>query len=68
MAQLEQLADLHSKGILTDEEFAAKKAQILGISTTTRIHCPVMTALRVWRGNEPARADRLTTSSSAWAC
>jgi hypothetical protein len=31
MAQLEQLADLHSKGILTDEEFAAKKAQILGI-------------------------------------
>jgi len=31
MAQLEQLADLHTKGILTDEEFAAKKAQILGI-------------------------------------
>jgi hypothetical protein len=31
VAQLEQLADLHSKGILTDEEFAAKKAQILGI-------------------------------------
>ena len=30
-AQLEQLADLHAKGILTDEEFAAKKAQILGI-------------------------------------
>jgi hypothetical protein len=31
MAQLEQLGDLHAKGILTDEEFAAKKAQILGI-------------------------------------
>lgn len=31
VAQLEQLADLHAKGILTDEEFAAKKAQILGI-------------------------------------
>jgi hypothetical protein len=31
MAQLEQLATLHTKGILTDEEFAAKKAQILGI-------------------------------------
>jgi hypothetical protein len=30
-AQLEQLADLHSKGILTDEEFAAKKTQILGL-------------------------------------
>jgi hypothetical protein len=31
VAQLEQLADLHSKGILTDEEFSAKKAQILGL-------------------------------------
>jgi hypothetical protein len=31
MAQLTQLAELHSQGILTDEEFAAKKAQILGI-------------------------------------
>jgi hypothetical protein len=31
MAQLEQLAALHAQGILTDEEFAAKKAQILGI-------------------------------------
>jgi hypothetical protein len=31
VAQLEQLADLHAKGILTDEEFSAKKAQILGI-------------------------------------
>jgi len=30
-AQLEQLADLHAKGILTDEEFAAKKSQILGV-------------------------------------
>lgn len=29
--QLQQLADLHAQGILTDEEFAAKKAQILGI-------------------------------------
>lgn len=31
VAQLEQLARLHQQGILTDEEFAAKKAQILGI-------------------------------------
>jgi hypothetical protein len=30
-AQLTQLAQLHEQGILTDEEFAAKKAQILGI-------------------------------------
>ncbi len=29
--QLEQLAQLHEQGILTDEEFAAKKQQILGI-------------------------------------
>lgn len=29
--QLTQLAQLHSQGILTDEEFSAKKAQILGI-------------------------------------
>ena len=30
-AQLTQLANLHTQGILTDEEFAAKKAQLLGI-------------------------------------
>lgn len=30
-AQLENLADLHTKGILTDEEFAAAKAKVLGI-------------------------------------
>jgi hypothetical protein len=30
-AQLQQLAALHDQGILTDEEFAAKKQQILGI-------------------------------------
>jgi hypothetical protein len=29
--QLQQLAKLHEQGILTDEEFAAKKQQILGI-------------------------------------
>jgi hypothetical protein len=28
--QLRQLGDLHDKGILTDEEFAAQKAKILG--------------------------------------
>lgn len=28
---LEQLAKLHEEGILTDEEFAAKKKQILGL-------------------------------------
>lgn len=28
--QLKQLADLHQQGILTDEEFAAQKAKILG--------------------------------------
>ena len=31
VAELQQIADLHAQGILTDEEFAAKKAQILGI-------------------------------------
>ena len=30
-AQLTQLAELHTQGILTDDEFAAKKAQLLGI-------------------------------------
>ena len=29
--QLQKLADLHAQGILTDEEFEAKKAQILGL-------------------------------------
>ena len=29
--ELTKLAQLHSQGILTDEEFSAKKAQILGI-------------------------------------
>ena len=31
IAELEKLAQLHNQGILTDEEFSAKKAQILGI-------------------------------------
>ena len=30
-AQLAQYAKLHNQGILTDEEFAAAKAKILGI-------------------------------------
>ena len=30
-AELEQLAQLKNQGILTDEEFEAKKKQILGI-------------------------------------
>jgi glucan-binding YG repeat protein len=30
-AQLENLAQLHKQGVLTDEEFAAAKAKILGI-------------------------------------
>jgi Short C-terminal domain len=30
-AELTQLAQLHQQGILTDEEFSAKKAQLLGI-------------------------------------
>jgi membrane protease subunit (stomatin/prohibitin family) len=29
--QLQKLAQLHSQGVLTDEEFAAAKAKILGI-------------------------------------
>jgi hypothetical protein len=29
--QIAQLAQLHEQGILTDEEFAAKKKQLLGI-------------------------------------
>jgi hypothetical protein len=31
IAELEQLADLKAKGVLTDEEFAAKKQQLLGL-------------------------------------
>jgi len=31
MAELQQLADLHDRGVLTDEEFAAAKAKALGI-------------------------------------
>jgi hypothetical protein len=31
MAQLQKLAQMHSAGILTDEEFAAAKAKALGI-------------------------------------
>jgi hypothetical protein len=30
MAQLKELADLHAAGILTDEEFTAAKAKIIG--------------------------------------
>ena len=30
-AKLQNLAQLHSQGVLTDEEFAASKAKILGI-------------------------------------
>jgi hypothetical protein len=30
-AQLQNLAQLHEQGVLTDEEFAAAKAKILGI-------------------------------------
>jgi membrane protease subunit (stomatin/prohibitin family) len=31
MAKLQQLGELHSQGVLSDEEFAAAKAKILGI-------------------------------------
>jgi Short C-terminal domain len=31
MARLQQLAQLHSQGVLSDEEFAAAKAKVLGI-------------------------------------
>jgi hypothetical protein len=30
LAQLKQLGDLHAAGVLTDEEFAAAKAKLLG--------------------------------------
>ena len=30
ITQLQQLGDLHAQGILTDEEFAAQKAKVLG--------------------------------------
>jgi hypothetical protein len=30
LAQLTQLGELHGKGVLTDEEFAAAKAKLLG--------------------------------------
>ena len=31
MAEIQKLAELHSAGVLTDEEFAAAKAKALGI-------------------------------------
>ena len=31
MAKLQQLADLHSQGVLSDEEFTVAKAKVLGI-------------------------------------
>ena len=31
MAELQKLAQLHTQGVLTDEEFTAAKAKILGI-------------------------------------
>jgi cbb3-type cytochrome oxidase cytochrome c subunit len=31
MAQLQKLGQLHDQGVLTDEEFTAKKQQILGL-------------------------------------
>ena len=31
VAELQNLAQLHSQGVLTDEEFAAAKAKLLGI-------------------------------------
>jgi len=31
MAQLQNLAQLHTQGVLSDEEFAAAKAKVLGI-------------------------------------
>jgi hypothetical protein len=31
IAELEQLADLKAKGVITDDEFAAKKQQLLGL-------------------------------------
>ena len=31
LEELERLAELHKQGILTDEEFAAKKTQVLGL-------------------------------------
>jgi hypothetical protein len=30
IAQLKELAELHSQGVLTDEEFAVQKAKLLG--------------------------------------
>jgi hypothetical protein len=30
ISQLKQLAELHDQGVLTDDEFAAQKAKILG--------------------------------------
>ena len=31
LAELEQLADLHDRGVITEEEFQAKKKEILGL-------------------------------------
>ncbi len=52
MEQLEKLAQLHTQGILTDEEFAAQKAKLLGLDASNaegrraRRRAPAVRAVR----------------------
>ena len=34
LARLERIGDLHKKGVLTDDEFAAEKSRVLGSDTS----------------------------------
>ena len=38
--EIERLADLHKKGFLTDDEFTAKKSQLLGLSLPSNLNLP----------------------------
>lgn len=44
--QLEHLAELHAEGVLTDDEFAAAKADTLGSSTSRPTADPILAAPR----------------------
>jgi Short C-terminal domain len=45
-AQLKKLADLHAQGVLTDEEFAAMKKNLLGIRDFSPFFLPIIFAVK----------------------
>jgi phage shock protein PspC (stress-responsive transcriptional regulator) len=53
--ELEKLGDLHSRGMLSDDEFARAKARVLGRSTATLAKAPIADAIN---GLRRSRDDR----------